>query len=142
LKHDASTCTAGAEDTTTDLSTQAAAETGDNFYIKCSKACYALNDDCFEFAVNDANSTCTAYSGTCTSTAGAANDRIFVKAPCCYWSTPLKVITDSGCNNKAETTMNGAASVAAYEFTSAANNYNVVYDKMTCQKLCLNTEDC
>jgi hypothetical protein len=106
----------------------------------CKLACANLGDDCMEFFYGA--SACTAYSGHCTNAASATagTDFIYQKTNCCYWTSPTKVLTDSSCANEADTTINGSSN--AHEYTSAANNLNVAYTEYTCQKLCVEFEDC
>jgi hypothetical protein len=132
LKHAASTCGGANSQTSTDL-TATITGAGNTVSVEtCKDACFALGDDCYEWYINDAGDACTAYSGFCDFAAGATNDKIYHKIPCCYWTSPTLVIADSLCANKAEATMNGANS-ANYEYTSAADNLAVAWNKMTCQ---------
>jgi hypothetical protein len=142
LKFDSSTCGGngnvdGNYETLTDLTATATADPGATPREKCYNACAALGDDCFEFVLSvdagtGALTACTGYSGHCTLNAATAQDKVYRKVPCCYWTTPTLVIADSLCANKAEATMNGANS-ATYEFTSATHNLGVAYNKMSCQ---------
>jgi hypothetical protein len=129
-----STCggTADEKGTTTTLSSSTSLEA-------CSKACDLLEDDCMEFYHESTANTCEAYSNKCTFVDTTdQKDAIYERVPCCFWTSPTLIETDSLCGMETDSTINGAAGM--YDYTILDNN-NVNYNIQTCHQLCVDFDN-
>jgi hypothetical protein len=98
----------------------------------CKTECKNLNDECMEFHFT--GSACTAYSHECTAATYTAGEYVYQKEPCCYWTSPVKIIDESDCGNETDPTMNDSG--GPYSFTGGG------YTEQTCQQLCVEKEGC